>query len=76
MTFYRWTDIAPDFSPKQRARIERMKQEALAECEAHRLADPDDATRHDEWMAQYLAECDTAGARDEDPPAEERQLAG
>ena len=53
-----------------------MKQEALAECEAHRLADPDDATRHDEWVAQYLAECDAGGGRDEDPPAEERQLAG
>ena len=76
MTFYRWTDIAPDFSAEQRARIDRMKQEALAEHEAHRLADPDYAARHDEWVAEYLAECDAGEARDENPPGEAHQLAG
>ena len=76
MTFYQWTDIAPDFSAERRDRIDRMKREALAECEAHRLADPEYAAQHDEWVAEYLAGCDAGGAHDEDLPGEERQLAG
>ena len=76
MTFYRWTDIAPDFSAEQHARIDRMKQEALAECEAYRLADPDYAAEHDEWVAEYLTECDAGEASRESPLGEEHQLAG